>query len=227
MVKTFLLSLAPTCNGVYRTCLLTPSATDTFRTVGVFHRVDHHLASLCTFSTVNAFFHIYTVAVNGNLIEYGIKCAKRTNITAKWSVNNNGKNNCHDQNCIFPYVQPANGTAHSLVQKYQRQSALQSSGRTDQLTEIGCSLAHYICEKQGKQNYKHQMDFQEIEQVKHQDSRRLQLMEGYCALVIMIPKAKFKVVYSEKTAFSSISNASSFFPCFIYNCPCFTFFMGS
>ena len=24
MVKTFLLSLAPTCNGVYRTCLLTP-----------------------------------------------------------------------------------------------------------------------------------------------------------------------------------------------------------
>lgn len=156
MVKTFLLSLAPTCNGVYRTCLLTPSATDTFRTVGVFHRVDHHLASLCTFSTVNAFFHIYTVAVNGDLIEYGIKCAKRTNITAKWSVNNNGKNNCHDQNCIFPYVQPANGTTHRLVQKYQRQSALQSSGRTDQLTEIGCSLAHYICEKQGKQNYKHQ-----------------------------------------------------------------------
>ena len=98
MVKTFLLSLAPTRNGVYRTCLLTPSATDTFRTVGVFHRVDHHLASLCTFSTVNAFFHIYTVAVNGNLIEYGIKRAKRTNITAKWSVNDNGKNNCHDQN---------------------------------------------------------------------------------------------------------------------------------
>ena len=156
MVKTFLLSLAPTCNGVYRTCLLTPSATDTFRTFGVFHRVDHHLASLCTFSTVNAFFHIYTVAVNGNLIEYGIKCAKRTNITAKWSVNNNGKNNCHDQNCIFPYVQPSNGTAHSLVQKYQRQSTFQSSGRTDQLTEIGSSLTHYICEKQGKQNYKHQ-----------------------------------------------------------------------
>ena len=72
MVKTFLLSLAPTRNGVYRTCLLTPSATDTFRTVGVFHRVDHHLASLCTFSAVNAFFHIYTVAVNGDLIEYGI-----------------------------------------------------------------------------------------------------------------------------------------------------------
>ena len=155
MVKTFLLSLAPTRNGVYRTCLLTPSATDTFRTVGVFHRVDHHLASLCTFSAVNAFFHIYTVAVNGNLIEYGIKRAKRTNITAKWSVNNNGKNNCHDQNCIFPYVQPANGTAHSLVQKYQRQSAFQSSCRTDQLTEIGSSLTHYICEKQGKQNYKH------------------------------------------------------------------------
>ena len=147
MVKTFLLSLAPTCNGVYRTRLLTPSATDTFRTVGVFHRVDHHLASLCTFSTVNAFFHIYTVAVNGNLIEYGIKCAKRTNITAKWSVNNNGKNNCHDQNCIFPYVQPANGTAHRFIQKHQRKSALQRSGRTDQFTEIRSSLSHYICKE--------------------------------------------------------------------------------
>ena len=57
---------------------------------------------------------------------------------------------------LFPYMQPANGTAHRLVQKYQRQSALQRSGRTDQLTEIGCSLPHYVCEKQGKQDYKHQ-----------------------------------------------------------------------
>ena len=156
MVKTFLLSLAPTCNGVYRTCLLTPSATDTFRTVGVFHRVDHHLASLCTFSAVNAFFHIYTVAVNGNLIEYGIKCAKRTNITAKWSVNNNGKNNCHDQNCIFPYVQPSNGTAHCLIQKYQREPTFQCTCRTDQFAKIWCSLSHYIGEKQWQQDHKYQ-----------------------------------------------------------------------
>ncbi len=157
MVKTFLLSLAPTRNGVYRTCLLTPSATDTFRTVGVIHRVHFHLACFGTFSTVNTLFHIYTVAgINGNLIEYGIKCAKRTNITAKWSVNDNGKNNCHDQNCIFPYVQPSNGTAHSLVQKYQRKPTFQRTCRTDQLAEIRRSLAHYICEKQGKQNYKHQ-----------------------------------------------------------------------
>lgn len=159
MVKTFLLSLAPTRNGVYRTCLLTPSATDTFRTVGVFHRVDHHLASLCTFSTVNAFFHIYTVAVNGNLIEYGIKCAKRTNITAKWSVNNNGKNNCHDQNCIFPYVQPANGSSHCLIQKNQWQSAFQSSCRTDQFTEIWSTLPHNICENQRQYNYKYQENY--------------------------------------------------------------------
>ena len=155
MVEAFLLSLAPTRNGMYRTGLFTSSAADTLRAVRVFHRVDFHLTGFCTFSTADTFIHIYTVSVNGNLIEYGIKCAKRTNITAKWSVNDNGKNNCHDQNCIFPYVQPSNGTAHSLVQKYQRQSTFQSSGRTDQLTEIGCSLAHYICEKQGKQNYKH------------------------------------------------------------------------
>ena len=83
MVEAFLLSLAPTRNGMYRTGLFTSSATDTFRAVGVFHRVDLHLTGFCTFSTVDTFFHIYTVSVNGYLIKYGIKSAKRTNIFAE------------------------------------------------------------------------------------------------------------------------------------------------
>ena len=66
------------------------------------------------------------------------------------------KNNRYDQNRIFPYVQPANGTAHRFIQKHQRKSALQRSGRTDQFTEIRSSLSHYICKKQWEQNYKYQ-----------------------------------------------------------------------
>ena len=147
MVEAFLLSLAPTRNGMYRTGLFTPSAADTLWTVRVFHRVDFHLTGFCTFSTSDTFIHIHTVSVNGYLIKYGIKSSKGTNIFTERSVNNNGQNNRYDQNRIFPYVQPANGTAHRFIQKHQRKSALQRSGRTDQFTEIRSSLSHYICKE--------------------------------------------------------------------------------
>ena len=97
------------------------------------------------FSTADTFIHIYTVSVNGYLIKYGIKSSKGTNIFTERSVNNNGQNNRYDQNRIFPYVQPANGTAHRFIQKHQRKSALQRSGRTDQFTELRSSLSHDIC----------------------------------------------------------------------------------
>ena len=147
MVEAFLLSLAPTRNGMYRTGLFTSSAADTLWTVRVFHRVDFHLTGFCTFSTADTFIHIYTVFVNGYLIKYGIKSSKGTNIFTERSVNNNGQNNRYDQNRIFPYVQPANGTAHRFIQKHQRKSALQRSGRTDQFTEIRSTLSHYICKE--------------------------------------------------------------------------------
>ena len=55
MVEAFLLSLAPTRNGMYRTGLFTSSAADTLRAVRVFHRVDFHLTGFCTFSTADTF----------------------------------------------------------------------------------------------------------------------------------------------------------------------------
>ena len=55
MVKTFLLSLAPPCNGVYRTCLLTPSATDTFRMVGCLEHIYVHLTRFCTLLATDTF----------------------------------------------------------------------------------------------------------------------------------------------------------------------------
>ena len=151
-----ILSPAPTLNRMHRTGLLTASAADTLRAVAVFHRVYFHLARLCTFSTVNTFIHIHTVTVNRHLIKYGIKCAKRTDISAERSVYNNGKKNRHDQNSILPYVKPSNRPTHCLVQKHQGKSAFQGSCRADQLAEIRRSLSHNICENQRKQNHKHQ-----------------------------------------------------------------------
>lgn len=158
MVKTFLLSLAPTRNGVYRTCLLTPSATDTFRTVGVFHRVDHHLASLCTFSTVNAFFCIYSIAKNRNFVKYRIKSAQRTDIFTEWPVNNNREYDRNHKNRIFPYKKPSYRTAHGFIQKHQWKSSFQRTCRADQLTEIWCTLSHDIYNKHRKQDYKYHKD---------------------------------------------------------------------
>ena len=147
MVKTFLLSLAPTCNGVYRTCLLTPSATDTFRTVGVFHRVDHHLASLCTFSTVNAFFCIHSITENRNFIKYRIKSTQRTDIFTERPINDNGEYDCDHQDRILPHIEPSHCTAHGFIQKHQWKPAFQRTCRTDQLTEIRGALPHNIHHK--------------------------------------------------------------------------------
>ena len=96
MVEAFLLSLAPTRNGMYRTGLFTSSAADTLRAVRVFHRVDYHLACLCTFSTTDAFVHIHTITINGYLIKYGIKSSKGTNVFTEWSVYDNGQNDRYD-----------------------------------------------------------------------------------------------------------------------------------
>ena len=166
MVKTFLLPLAPTCNGVYRTCLLTPSATDTFRTVGVFHRVDHHLASLCTFSTVNAFIFIHAVPEYGNRIKGRIKGPKRTDISAKWTINNDSKNNRNDQNSILPYIKSSHRTAHGFIQQDQRNAAFQCACRTDQFAEIRSTLTHDIYYEHGEQDNEYEKDhvFQSAEQ---------------------------------------------------------------
>ena len=139
-----------------RTSLFASSATDTLRTVAVFHRVHFHLTSLCTFSTTNAFVHIHTITVNGHSIKYRIKCAKRTDISAKRSVYNNRKNDCYNQNRILPHIKPSDSSTHCLVQKHQRKSSLQCSCRTDQFTEIRGTLSHNICKKQREKNHKHQ-----------------------------------------------------------------------
>ena len=105
---------------------------------------------------MNAFFHIYMITINGYLIEYGVKCPQWTNVSAKWSIHDHRQHYCHNQNCIFPYIQPSDCTTHSLIQQHQWQSPFQCSGRTDQLTEIWCSLSHDIGHKHWQDDDKYQ-----------------------------------------------------------------------
>lgn len=112
------------------------STTNTLCTVRVIHRVHFHLACFCTFSTVNAFLLIYTIAKYRYFIKYRIKSSQRADIFAKWSIYHNSKKNRDYQNHIFPEVKPSHCTSHGFIQQNQRKTALQRSCRTDQFAEI-------------------------------------------------------------------------------------------
>ena len=131
------------------------STTNTLCTVRVIHRVHFHLACFCTFSTVNTLFHIYSVTVNRNSIEYRIKSSQRADILTEWTIYYDRKNYCDNKNCILPYKKPADRTAHGFIQKYQRKPTLQRTCRTDQLAEIRRSLSHDIYHKHWQKNYKY------------------------------------------------------------------------
>lgn len=131
------------------------STTNTLCTVRVIHRVHFHLACFCTFSTVDAFLLIYTIAKYRYFIKYRIKSSQRADIFAKWSIYHNSKKNRDYQNHIFPEVKPSHCTSHGFIQQNQRKTALQRSCRTDQFAEIRCSLSHDIYHKHWQKNYKY------------------------------------------------------------------------
>ena len=138
-----------------RTGFFASSAADTLCTVRVIHRVHFHLACFCTFSTVNTLFHIYSVTVNGNTIEYRIKSSQRTDILTEWTIYYDRKNYCNNKNCILPYKKPSDRTAHGFIQKYQWKPTFQRTCRADQLAEIRCSLSHDVYDKHRKQDHKY------------------------------------------------------------------------
>jgi len=125
-----------------------------------------HLAGFCTFSTVNAFIFIHAVPEYGNRIKGRIKGPKWTDISAKWTINNDSKNNRNDQNSILPYKKPADRTAHGFIQQDQRNAAFQCACRTDQFAEIRSTLTHDIYYEHGEQDNEYEKDhvFQSAEQ---------------------------------------------------------------
>ena len=138
-----------------RAYFLASPTPDTFCTVRVIHRVNFHLAGFCTFSTVDAFLLIYTIAKYRYFIKYRIKSSQRADIFAKWSIYHNSKKNRDYQNHIFPEVKPSHCTSHGFIQQNQRKTALQRSCRTDQFAEIRCSLSHDIYHKHWQKNHKY------------------------------------------------------------------------
>ena len=126
MVEAFLLSLAPTRNGMYRTGLFTSSAADTLWTVRVFHRVDFHLTGFCTFSTTDTFrrirclyrihihradmrtfttmytfSHIHIHMKKADFIQKSIDCSQRTHHFAEKPADTQTSHQCDHQDYHF------------------------------------------------------------------------------------------------------------------------------
>ena len=166
LICNSIFSFYTTLNRIHRAGFAASSAADAFRAVGFFHRVDLHLAGFCTFSTLDALVMVYSVAEYGYGVEDRVESSQRADVFAEWAVYDNGKNNCDNQNGILPYVKPSHCAAHGFVQQYQRESAFQCSGRTDQFAEIRCPLSHDIYNEHRKQNNKYEKNhiFQFAEQ---------------------------------------------------------------
>ena len=73
-------------NRMYRTRFFTQPATDTFQTIGIFHRIHLHLANLCTDAAARTFLLVHLIPEYRDRIEYRVNGAKRTYIFTKRSV---------------------------------------------------------------------------------------------------------------------------------------------
>ena len=108
------------CKSPCRTDFFTLSASDTFRVIGVFHRVNLHLTDFCTGPAMSTKFFIHLIMKYRNGLEQRIHCSKRTDVLTKRPVNNYRKYEDCCQKEIFPTVKPAYCSTHSFIQQYQR-----------------------------------------------------------------------------------------------------------
>ncbi len=126
------------CNGFCGTCLFTFSTADTFRRIGHCAGTDVHFADPFTFSAPDTFVRIHLVAVEAYGIKNGIERSQGTQPPAEGPENQQGQHHNHGQYPHLPGKQKTDGIPQRLIQKKQRDAALQGSRRADIFTEIGC-----------------------------------------------------------------------------------------
>lgn len=89
------------------TASFTVSASDALNAVRLFVNRNIKLAAFLTNGTMDAFFFVHLKAHKRNGVEKPVHCTERAEITAKRSVNKNGKHNKYNKYCRFPCKQPS------------------------------------------------------------------------------------------------------------------------
>ena len=64
---------------------------------------------------MGAFVFVNLIPKDGNRVEDGVYGTERTYVFAEWPVDHDGKNNCYDQDQIFPGIQPSDGAAQCFI----------------------------------------------------------------------------------------------------------------
>lgn len=145
-------------NGVFGTDLFACAAADAFGIVGIFYRIDLHMADIFACAAVDALFVIHPITECRNRLKDGVNGAERTYVLAEWPIDQNRQKDRKDQQQILPGVQPSNSAAHGCIQKDEGNSAFQRAGRTDQLAEIRRALPQNVNAKQRQQQNENNQD---------------------------------------------------------------------
>ena len=89
-------------NGTGGAGIFTFFAADTFCCIDVFQDIDVHGTNGFTFMTVNTGVFIQIQVYYADFIKKSIKCAQGTEVSAKWSVNEDGCQNQDTCSQQFP-----------------------------------------------------------------------------------------------------------------------------
>ncbi len=99
-----------------------------------------------------AFFCIDAETVEGNRIEVPIQRTQGTQVAAEGSVYDDGKQNGHDKDQVFPSEKPANHFSEGFVARKQQQSG-QRPGGADPSAEPRAALADEVHREQRQQDH--------------------------------------------------------------------------
>ncbi len=95
------------------------SATDAIDAVWIFPNGDIQLADFLTSTAFHTFFCIDVKAVNGETVKETVYGTQRTQVSAKWPVDHNGRKKDHEKNCGLPHIVPANGSLQLRIEDHQ------------------------------------------------------------------------------------------------------------
>ena len=134
------------------TYCFTLSAFNTFGTIDFLRYINTHGTSLSALIAAYTLILVNGDAAKTKTIKQTVKCAQRTKIFTKSSVDKNTKRKDCDQNHAFPTKQKANNRLQGFVAKHKRNAALQNADRTEELAKIGRRHSIFIGKDQRQYN---------------------------------------------------------------------------
>ena len=128
-----------------RAHLDTIAAPNTLCMCRVFADVHIHFANTAAFSAGNTFILVHFVVKQRKPVKQGIKCPKKTQPFAKWTIKQYAKYNHPSKDQEFPPKEGAKGRSNTAACKGKWNTSFQDSLRTNVLTEVWYGNSRVVC----------------------------------------------------------------------------------